>query len=898
MEKNFFSLIKDKRFGPLFWVQLLGAFHDNLFRSTLILMVTFGVGVAEGVNIKLLTTAIAGLSITPFLVFSSLAGQLADKLDKARIIRILKGCEIPIMLLALYGFATLSLPILLCTLFLTMTQSSFFGPIKYSFISAMLERDKIINANALIESTTFQAIIGATLIGSLLMNFGTIGYVILCLLLLTSACLGFYLSLNIPANTPADATIKLNWNIIKESTSIVRYAAQDRMVFLAIIGISWFWVIGIVMLTQIGAYGKENLGGNEQIITFFMMLFALGIGIGSYLSNRIMGHEIDTRVIPWGASATTLFILDLVITTNQIDISNSIGIFGFLSTFNGWHISIDLVLIALATGLSMVPLYAIMQTQAEPDHCSRVVAANNIMNAFFMVISSVASMVLIHMEVTIINIFLIVGLLNIFVIHRLSVLVPQSILQLIMQAVLKILFRVEVKGLENYAQAGDKVLIVANHISFIDAILIFAFVPDRLHYAIYSYYIDRWWVRIIRPGADLHPIDPTNPYAARKLIELIRGNKKCVIFPEGRITVTGSLMKVFDGPGMIADRSGAQVLPIRIDGAQFSIFSRLRGKVRRQLFPKIVVNILPPRQFTVSPELRGKNRRRAITSHLCDVMQDMTFDTSPYKQTITQSLFEAARQYGMNFKIVEDVQRQRLSYRTVIMRMFILGDWLKNQTSPKEQVGVMLPTSIASLLSFFSLSLIGRVPTMLNFSLGETTLIHTCKLAQVRFVLTSRKFVEIARLEATVASLKNHVTVYYLEDLRSELTIVDKLKALISSYFPEWASRDYQKGISPQDPAVVLFTSGSEGFPKGVVLSHENLNANRFQITSVIDLNPQDVLLNVLPTFHSFGLTGGMLTPILTGILSFQYPSPLHYRIIPIMAYEIDATIFFATDTS
>lgn len=251
----------------------------------------------------------------------------------------------------------------------------------------------------------------------------------------------------------------------------------------------------------------------------------------------------------------------------------------------------------------------------------------------------------------------------------------------------------------------------------------------------------------------------------------------------------------------------------------------------------------------------------------------------------------------MSFKIVEDIQRQKMSYRTLIMRMFILGGWLKNQTLPKDQVGVMLPTSIASMLSFFSLLLIGRVPTMLNFSLGENILIHTCKLAQVRLVLTSRKFVELARLEATIESLKKHVTIYYLEDLKEELGIIDKLKGLISSYFPERASRDYQKNIKPQDPAVILFTSGSEGFPKGVVLSHENLNANRFQITSVIDLNPQDVLLNVLPTFHSFGLTGGMLTPVLAGIRTFLYPSPLHYRIIPIIAYEIDATIFFATDT-
>jgi acyl-[acyl-carrier-protein]-phospholipid O-acyltransferase/long-chain-fatty-acid--[acyl-carrier-protein] ligase len=278
-------------------------------------------------------------------------------------------------------------------------------------------------------------------------------------------------------------------------------------------------------------------------------------------------------------------------------------------------------------------------------------------------------------------------------------------------------------------------------------------------------------------------------------------------------------------------------------------------------------------------------------------MQQMTFETSSYQQTLTQSLFESARRYGMGMEIIEDFQRRPLTYRTFILRLFILGGWIKNHTAPKEQVGILLPTSSASTVSFFALLLVGRVPTLLNFSLGERVLMNTCDLAQARLVLTSRDFVKRARLETTIHHLKKQTKVFYLEDIKGETGFVERIKGLVFSYFPEWASREDQESITPQDPAAILFTSGSEGFPKGVVLSHENLNANRYQITSMIDLNPQDVLLNVLPTFHAFGLTAGMLTPLLTGIRSFQYPSPLHYRIIPVISYEIDATIFFGTDT-
>ncbi|WP_032113406.1 acyl-[ACP]--phospholipid O-acyltransferase [Candidatus Paracaedibacter symbiosus] len=899
MPKNFFSLVNHKGFGSLFWIQCLSAFQDNLFRSALLIIATYGMGIYQGQDAAILTPFIGGIVILPFFLFSSLAGQFADKYNKATLVKIIKGCEIAVVLFAIYGFHQKSLPLMLLTLFLNMIQSTFFGPLKYSLIPSYLSPEKVIHGNALIESSTFLSILLGSILGGVLIRIEGLGGIFLNLVMLASVISSWMISLKLPDIQGGDRTLKINWNLYKETLSIIRYASKDRVVFLAIIGISWFWVIGSVMLTQIGAYGKDVIGANESVALLFMFLFAIGIGIGSYLCNRWMHGEIDARVVPWGAIGTTIFIIDLVYTSHYVGFSTPdyMGIKQFLKTASGWRICVDLLFIAVGSGISMVPLYALVQTQSDPRHCSRVIAANNVINAFFMVISSVATMLLIALNVTILNIFLIVGVLNLFVIHRLSVLVPESILQLILQAIFKLFFRVEVKGLDNFYKAGDRVLIISNHISFLDAALLFAFIPEKLSYAIYTFYIDKWWIRMIKPGINLLPVDPTNPMATKKLIELIRQGKKCVIFPEGRITETGSLMKVFDGPGMIADRSEANIVPIRIEGAQFSYFSRLKGKLRRQAFPKISVTILPPEKVRAPEELKGRERRRVITNHLYDIMVGMMFDTSAYQETTITSLLEVAKQHGMNRVIIEDIQRQPLTYRKLIMRCFILGNWLKTKTTQSEYVGVMLPTSVASALCFFGLLLVGRVPAMLNFSLGAQTLLQTGKLARVRLILTSRKFVELARLETTIAELEKTFTVFYLEDLKSVIGLKAKLKGLLSSYFPELASRKLQRQISVKDPAVILFTSGSEGMPKGVALSHENLNANRYQITTSIDLNSQDVVLNVLPTFHSFGLTGGLLAPILSGIKVFMYPSPLHYRTIPVTSYDINATIFFATDT-
>jgi acyl-[acyl-carrier-protein]-phospholipid O-acyltransferase/long-chain-fatty-acid--[acyl-carrier-protein] ligase len=465
----------------------------------------------------------------------------------------------------------------------------------------------------------------------------------------------------------------------------------------------------------------------------------------------------------------------------------------------------------------------------------------------------------------------------------------------LLRSLLRLVYRVQVTGLENYAQAGARVLVVANHTSFLDAALLAAFLPDRLTFAINTEIAKRWWIKPLLKIVDAFPLDPTNPYSLKSLIRYLERDKRAAIFPEGRITVTGSLMKIYPGPGLVADKSGATLLPVRIDGAQYTPFSRLRGRVRLRWFPPLSLTILPPRRLAIPAEIRGRERRRAAGKLLADLMTEMMFATSNYRRTLFGALLDARRVHGGRHAIVEDVERAPLTYDELIVRALLLGGLAARDTRRGEIVGVMLPNAIAAVATLFGLQAYGRVAAMLNYTLGLKSLLAACEAAQIRRIYTSERFVVAAKLEHVVARLREVATIIYLEDLRDQATPWLKLKAAIASRFADTRYRRLR--VQPDEPALVLFTSGSEGTPKGVVLSHANVLANREQVAARIDFSAQDVILNALPMFHSFGLTAGTLLPLLSGMRAFFYPSPLHYRIVPEMAYDVNASIMFGTNT-
>lgn len=468
----------------------------------------------------------------------------------------------------------------------------------------------------------------------------------------------------------------------------------------------------------------------------------------------------------------------------------------------------------------------------------------------------------------------------------------------ILRFLFKFFYRVEVKGLENYHAAGSRVLIVANHLSFLDAAMIAVFMPDKLMFAVNSHIAERWYFKPFLAMVKAFPLDPTNPMATKGIINEIKKDNKCVIFPEGRITVTGSLMKVYEGPGMIADKAAAKILPIRIDGAQYTHFSRLKGKVRLRWFPKITLTILAPRSFDIPQEIKGRSRRNLAGTKLYDLMSEMLFASSDYKKTLFQSLIDMQYVHGRGHIIAEDATRKPITYGQLLTRSFILGEKIKAYSREAEYVGVMLPNMVGSIVTFFALQAFGWVPAMLNFSTGAQNVISACKTAKLKTVITSKKFVAAGKLEEMLKAIENeNINVLYLEDISRKISFADKLRGFLASYLPQSFYNKAHIDKSIDNPAVILFTSGSEGQPKGVVLSHLNIQSNRFQLASRVDFGPTDKVFNALPIFHSFGLTGGTLLPILSGIRTFFYPSPLHYRIVPELVYDTNATIMFGTDT-
>lgn len=467
----------------------------------------------------------------------------------------------------------------------------------------------------------------------------------------------------------------------------------------------------------------------------------------------------------------------------------------------------------------------------------------------------------------------------------------RKLLRPLLRGLARLLFRVDVR-MQQADFARQRLLVVANHESFLDGLLIGLFLPIDPVFVVHTGIANNFWFRILLSQVEYLAVDPTSPMAMKKVIRLIEAGRPVVIFPEGRITLTGSLMKVYDGPAFVAAKTGATVLPVRLDGASRSYFSRLSGKYPKELFPQIRLTVLPERHFPMPLAATAKLRRRKAGEQMRQLMQEMIFASRP-QQTLYTALCDAAEIFGKRRRLLEDVKQIEYSYNDLLKMALILGRQVERISDPGEKVGLLLPNLVPTIGLIFGLTARRRVPAMLNYTAGVDAMQAACDGAQIRSIVTSRAFVEQAKLTDKLAAL-NGVQLHYLEDIREQIGLADKLWLMLYAIH---RPRAFELYASPEEAAVVLFTSGSEGKPKGVVLPHRAILANIAQIRAVIDFSVDDKVLNALPIFHSFGLTAGALLPVLTGASLFLYPSPLHYRIIPELAYDRSCTVLFGTST-
>lgn len=454
-------------------------------------------------------------------------------------------------------------------------------------------------------------------------------------------------------------------------------------------------------------------------------------------------------------------------------------------------------------------------------------------------------------------------------------------------------FGVEVTGV--YEPAANAV-IIANRTSVIDVLLLSIFIPERLTVALPPQLYRKLWVKCLTLFADVVAVDPASAYASRLLIKAIRAGKRCVIFPQGFLGPQEGSLKVFDGPGVVLQRAGAQVIPIRIEGAEHSIFSIMKDKYRIRLFPQIKLHVLPSQQF-IQDEHTPVDRN-AVSTRLFSLISDLSFANSFQPKALFPALIEGVTIGVKHGAKIEDSNRVPLNYRQFIARCFILGRQIKRQTVVGEHVGVMMPTTIAGMVTFFALHAYRRIPAMLNFSMGFYNVFSACNTAGIKTIYTAKQFIETAKLEPLVEELQaSGITVRYLEDFKARIHLGNKLAGLLKGRFPTVAYNLVGEDVPPSETGVILFTSGSEGVPKGVALSHANVLANCCQLTSRVDFTLRDSFFNSLPIFHCFGLTAASILPLVNGIRCFFYPSPLHYKIIPGLVYKTGSTIMFGTDT-
>lgn len=885
------SLLGKRRFGPLFAVQFLGAFNDNLLKFALLFLANFGIYAAEPDKAELLATIATGLFILPYFLFSAIAGQIADAWDKAKLVRIVKAAEIVIMAMALAGFWWEVIPLLLLALFLMGLHSAIFGPVKYSILPQHLKTNEIVGGTGLVEAGTFLAILGGQLLAGVIPPWEA-GIVATGL-----AVLGFLAGLAVPSAPATAPGLKIELNIFRSTWHILGAAKRGRGIWLSILGISWFFAVGAVLLSIFAPLVAGVLNATQEVATLFLLIFSISVALGSLLVNKLLRGEVSARYVPISALALSAFMVDLWLSTRgYVPTGPETDLSTFIESAGSWRIMADLVGIAFAGGMFVVPLFAILQTHAAPEERSRTIAANNIVNAAITVAVVVVVTLMLAAGASLPGVVGAMGFATLVVALISCWLLPETVFKALIRGVLQLLYRVEVSGTENMPHPGQPAVVVVNHVSFLDGLLLAAFLPGKPTFAVHTRIAKAWWVKPLLLLFDAFPVDPTNPLSAKAMVKAVREGRTLVIFPEGRITVTGALMKIFDGPGMVADRADAPIVPVRIDGAQFTPFSRLRGKIRLRTFPKIRLTVLPPRCFSIEGKMSARERRAIAGRRLYDEMSDMIFATSTTDMTLFEALLEARHIHGGKALVLEDVKREPMSYSRLIIGSLALGRPLARASRQGEAVGVLLPNVSGVVATIFALQATGRVPAMLNYTVGLANLKAACTAAEIRTVVTARAFVTQAKLGDLITGLEAEgIRVLWLEDIGAGISAAAKLHAMIAARFAARLHRRHR--ISSDDPAVILFTSGSEGLPKGVVLTHRNLLSNCRQLAARIDFNSADTVLNALPVFHSFGLTGGTLLPIFHGVRTLLYPSPLHYRIVPALAYDANATILFGTDT-
>jgi 1-acyl-sn-glycerol-3-phosphate acyltransferase len=612
-ETSQFRLLLERRFAPFFGVQFLGALNDNVFKQALVILLAYQTAAFTGMSTDVLQNVAQALFVLPFFLFSATAGQLADKHEKSRLIFVTVAIELLVMMLGAAGFFLRSLELLLIALFLGGTQSALFGPVKYAILPQHLKEQELVGGNALVETGTSIAILAGMILGGWLVSQAGWGVAAAAFTTVGISAAGMALSRLIPLAPAAAPDLKINWNPVTETWRNFAFLRGNRTVFLSVLGVSWFWFFGAMFVTQFPNLGKNVFIAEQQVVTLLLIVFSVGIGVGSLLCERLSGHKVEIGLVPFGSIGLTLFAIDLYFALPQHLGHDPVTLGQFVRDAGHWRPLADLFLIGIFGGFYIVPLYALIQIRSEASHRSRVIAGNNILNALFMVMAALLAILLFEAGLTIPQLFFVTALLNAAVAIYIYTLVPEFLMRFLVWLLIHSVYRLEKSGLERIPEEGPAVL-ACNHVSFVDALVIAAacrrpirFVMDHRIFGVPVLNF------VFRTGRAI-PIasareDPVMLDRAYEEIARALGEGDLVgIFPEGRITDTGEMYPFRSGIRRIVERTPVPVVPMALRGLWGSFFSRKEGPAmtrpfRRGIFSRIALAVgAPVPAESVTPE--------------------------------------------------------------------------------------------------------------------------------------------------------------------------------------------------------------------------------------------------------------------------------------------------------
>ena len=608
-QSNQFKLLSQRRFAPFFATQFLGALNDNVFRNGFLILATFQGVRLFGWDQSMLANAAGIAFILPFVLFSATAGQIADKYEKSMLIRRIKLFEIALMSVAAVAFFYESYGLLLFVLFMTGLQSTLFGPVKYAYLPQQLEAHELIGGNALVEAGTFTSIIIGLILGGVVVGLSPGSSIPIASCLIAFAIVGYFASRQIPLTPAADPALELRANAWRETGRILGMAREKKSVFLAILGISWFWFFGTVLTIQLPAYTLDVLGGNEFVTTFLLATFAVGVGIGSILCERLSGHRIELGLVPFGALGLTGFGIDLYFAQPGPSLFEIDSVSALLARPGSTRILLDLTMLGTFGGFYSVPLYALVQQRSERQHLSRIIAANNVINSFFMVAASAMSVLLLGAGLSIPQLFLVTAILNAIVATYIFALLPEFLMRFLAWIIVSVVYRVRPTGLENIPEHGPAV-VVCNHVSYMDPIILSGCIRRPMRFVMWYRIFEIPLLNILFRQAGAIPIASAREDRAmmeqafeRVDAELEAGNVVC-IFPEGGITRDGEVQRFRPGIERIIKRRQVPVVPVALGRLWGSWFSRdRRGALRKipgRLFARVPVTIGAPVQPSIA----------------------------------------------------------------------------------------------------------------------------------------------------------------------------------------------------------------------------------------------------------------------------------------------------------